>query len=177
MKVLIVIDMQNDFINGSLGTKEAEEIVSNVVNKIKICDCTTIYTKDTHFDYYESTLEGKKLPIRHCIKDSYGWDINRDVMDAMNSISYHNFENIKYTFGANWDANKELKMILMDADEIELCGLCTDICVVSNALILRAMFPNKKIVVDASCCAGTSVEAHSSAILVMKNCQIDIINE
>ncbi len=164
MKTLIVIDMQNDFIDGSLGTKEAAEIVDKVKNKIaeyvKNGD-KIIYTRDTHFDDYLSTSEGKKLPVIHCVKDTYGWQIADGVYaDGAEIID-------KLSFGyAEWGK--------YDFDKIELIGLCTDICVVSNALILKALFPDAEISVDKACCAGVTPETHNAALETMKMCQIDI---
>lgn len=167
MKTLIVIDMQNDFIDGSLGTKEAQLIVPNVKKKIKEYKTRgdrVIFTKDTHNKQYLNTTEGKHLPVEHCIKGTYGWDI----ADGLGNPGDECIE--KPTFGyTDWT--------WYDFEEIELVGLCTDICVVSNALILKAMYPNSTITVDASCCAGTSIEAHNAALSVMKSCQIEIINE
>lgn len=167
MKTLIVIDMQNDFIDGSLGTKEAQLIVPKVKKKIreyKTRGDRVIFTKDTHDEQYLKTNEGKHLPYEHCIKGTYGWDI----ADGLGNPGDECKE--KHTFGyKDW--------ALYDCEEIELVGLCTDICVVSNALILKAMYPDSIITVDASCCAGTSIEAHNAALSVMKSCQIEIINE
>ncbi len=163
MKTLIVIDMQNDFVNGALGTKEAQAIVPAVRAKIdeylKNKD-EVIFTRDTHTDNYMSTNEGKCLPVPHCIKDSDGWGIisELDVADAVHID--------KPNFGYTEWKNK------FDFEEIELVGVCTDICVVSNALILKAQFPEIDITVDSACCAGVTPEAHNAAIAVMKSCQI-----
>lgn len=164
MKTLVVIDMQNDFINGSLGTKEAVDIVEKVKNKIAEYAKSgnkIIYTRDTHFDDYLSTPEGKKLPVVHCVKGTHGWQIADglyvDGSDIIDKPSFGYTEWGKYDF-----------------DKIELIGLCTDICVVSNALILKALFPNAEISVDASCCAGVTPETHNAALDTMKMCQIDI---
>ncbi len=167
MKTLIVIDMQNDFIDGALVTKEAVSIVENVKHKIaeyvKRGD-KIIFTRDTHFDDYLSTPEGKKLPVTHCVKGTHGWQIaDRLYVDGAEIID-------KPTFGYTGWADYEF-------DEIELVGLCTDICVVSNALILKALFPNSAISVDASCCAGVTPETHKAALSTMKMCQIDVTEE
>ena len=164
MKTLIVIDMQNDFIDGSLGTKEAVAIVPNVKKKIeeyKVNGDEIIFTRDTHPENYLETSEGKKLPVKHCIKDTYGWQINAELFtDDAKIID-------KPSFGfTGWSA--------MEFEEIEIVGLCTDICVVSNALILKALFPEIKISVDSSCCAGVTPQTHQSALATMKMCQIDI---
>ncbi len=162
---LIVIDMQNDFIDGSLGTKEAQAIVGNVKSKIqeyKMRGDEIIFTRDTHNDDYLETAEGIKLPVVHCVKDTHGWQI-ADGLETDGAIYID-----KPTFG--WLGWKD-----MNFDNIELVGLCTDICVVSNALILKAMFPDARISVDASCCAGVTPQSHNAALETMKMCQIDII--
>ena len=168
-KTLIVIDMQNDFISEALGTKEAQAIVPNVKKKIeeyKARGDEIIFTRDTHYEDYLKTNEGKHLPVEHCIKDSFGWEIAEEL--DTNGCSCID----KETFGFRyWD------MLGDDIDEIELVGLCTDICVVSNALILKATFPEIKITVDASCCAGVTPETHKAALTTMKMCQINVIGE
>ena len=169
MKILVVVDMQNDFINGSLGTKEAERIVPNVIKKIKEFEENKdliIYTKDTHYKDYLTTPEGIKLPVEHCIKDTSGWEIPIEVIRD-NKIVFE-----KETFGSV-ELMDYLKTV--EFEEIHFVGLCTDICVVSNVLLTKANFPNKKIVVDSSCCAGVSVTSHQEALNTMKMCQIDII--
>ena len=166
-RTLIVVDMQNDFVTGSLGTKEAERIVDPV--REKICEYQErgdeiIFTRDTHDDYYLDTPEGKKLPVKHCIYPTKGWQI----VDGLEVPGCKYID--KETFGSlEW---KDFAF-----DKIELVGLCTDICVVSNALILKAMFPYAEISVDASCCAGVTPETHKAALETMKMCQIDVINE
>lgn len=169
MRVLVVVDMQNDFISGSLGSDEAKKIVPNVINKIREYEKTNdliIYTKDTHFDNYLDTLEGKKLPVKHCVKGTLGHDIPKDIL-RNNDVVIE-----KFTFGS-----KELieYLRLVDFDEIELIGLCTDICVVSNALLIKAYFHEKKVIVDSSCCAGVTVTSHKEALNTMRMCQIEII--
>lgn len=165
MKTLIVIDMQNDFIDGSLGTKEAEAIVYNVKKKIEKYQDNKeqiIFTRDTHYENYLETNEGKKLPVEHCIKGTYGWQIKDGLMVEDAEIID------KPSFGyTEWGK--------FDFSEIEIVGLCTDICVVSNALILKALFPDAKICIDSSCCAGVTKETHNSALETMKMCQIDIL--
>lgn len=173
-KLLIIIDMQNDFVNGSLGTKSAQDAVDNIYNKIlkeKDFYSEIIMTKDTHYSNYLQTQEGKLLPVPHCIKDTYG----HDIVEKLSNIKSKIIE--KYTFGySNWEyiLNKYKKDGL---EEIILVGVCTDICVISNALILKSIYPDLKITVDASCCAGTTIENHKKAIDVMKCCQINIVNE
>lgn len=165
MRTLIVVDMQKDFVNGALGTKEAEAIVENVKNKIKEFQKNgdkIIFTRDTHFDNYLETNEGKNLPIKHCVKDSDGWQIV-EGLEVENAI-YIN----KPTFGYTEWSKYEL------GDEIEIIGLCTDICVVSNALIIKALYPNANVTVDSKCCAGVTHETHEAALKTMKMCQINI---
>jgi len=176
MKILIVVDMQNDFVSMALGTPEAQVIVPNVVDKIDKCRAAgdvILFTKDTHYNDYMETLEGEKLPVPHCIINTDGWKIIPEI-----EIKEKEAIIPKYTFGyENWRKTLEDIMRFNQIDEIELCGLCTDICVISNALILRALYPNMPITVDAQCCAGVTSEKHKAALEVMKSCQIDVINE
>lgn len=169
MKVLIVIDMQNDFITGSLGTEEAQSIMENVKKKIRsyqnIGDAI-FFTRDTHDKGYMYTLEGHYLPVKHCISGSDGWNI-ADGLEVPN-CQYVN----KQTFGYPYWYD----LLRGPIKQIELIGVCTDICVISNALILKANYPRIPIYVDASCCAGTTPDAHKAALQVMKSCQIEIIN-
>lgn len=166
-KTLIVIDMQNDFIDGSLGTAEAVAIVENVQRKIaeyKTEDNEVIFTRDTHSENYLDTPEGKKLPVVHCVEGTYGWQIS-DKLDTTDCDIID-----KPSFGwTHWSEHS--------FEVIELVGLCTDICVVSNALILKAQFPEAEITVDASCCAGVTPETHNAALVTMKMCQINVIGE
>ena len=165
-KTLIVVDMQNDFIDGALGTKEAQAIVPNVKKKIEEYEARgdeIIFTRDTHSKNYLRTNEGKHLPIEHCIYNTYGWHISDKLGYGYEVIN-------KPTFGYNGWSEYYF-------EEIELVGLCTDICVVSNALILKAIFPESDITVDASCCAGVTPEKHAAALEVMKSCQIKVIGE
>ena len=189
-KFLFVIDMQNDFIDGSLGSDDAKKIVPNVVKLMQNWgndkDHAIWYTYDSHSDSdnsiypkYENTFESKMLPVKHCIVKTPGWQINEYVMDEIekrHSIYDRAFR--KFTFGSLNMVN-EASLYLWENvksdDEIHIVGLCTDICVVSNALLLRAKFPNLHIYVHENCCAGTSKEAHDAAITVMKSCQIEII--
>lgn len=172
MKALICIDLQNDFIYGSLGSDLTRSIVLNVVDKIKTENCgNLIFTQDTHEENYLDTLEGKKLPIRHCISGTEGWNIIEEIEAVIeNKTNTNKLFLSKRTFGLN-----EWSRWLSNYDEVEIIGVCTDICVVSNALAIRTAFPNMKITVDARCCAGTSIEAHDAALITMKSCQIDII--
>lgn len=167
-KVLIVVDMQNDFIDGSLGTKEAQEIVENVKKKIAEHQSRgeqIIFTRDTHQANYLETSEGKQLPVEHCIEGTHGWNIAAGL--EVSGCHYVN----KPTFGwLNWEETfQEFNII---PEKLELIGLCTDICVVSNALILKALFPDAEISVDASCCAGVTPQTHNAALDTMKMCQI-----
>ena len=169
MKFLIVVDMQADFITGSLGSKDAQTIVPAVVNKVKNFDGRVIFTRDTHFDDYLQTQEGKKLPVAHCIKDTEGWQICDELKPYVNTVVD------KVTFGST-KLPDIIKDLGADIEEIQLCGLCTDICVISNAMILKASFPEVPIAVDASCCAGVSRESHNIALDAMRAVQIEIIN-
>ncbi len=164
-KTLIVVDMQNDFIDGSLGTSEARAIVGRVQTKIeqyRRAGDRIIFTRDTHGEDYLDTPEGKKLPVKHCIRGTHGWQIEKSLDTRGCTIID------KPTFG--WTRWNE-----WDFDEVELVGLCTDICVVSNALVLKALFPEAVISVDASCCAGVTPKSHEAALMTMKMCQIDVI--
>ena len=172
-KILVVIDMQKDFIDGALGTKEAQEIVGNVVRKIGTYESKDIYaTRDTHQENYLETSEGKKLPVEHCIEGSEGWEINADVAAALGSAVIIN----KPTFGSIVLADLLQEENNKEELEIELVGLCTDICVVSNALLLKAAMPEINISVDASCCAGVTPESHEAALKTMQMCQITVTN-
>jgi len=174
VKFLVVVDMQNDFIDGSLGTEEAVKILPNVINKIKGFDGRVVYTRDTHEPNYLSTQEGSKLPVEHCIRGTKGWQINEDIKNIMSEADGSTFD--KITFGS-----KELAEYLLDVskkeeiEEIQLVGLCTDICVISNALIIKAFLPETKIYVDSNCCAGVTPQSHNNALEAMKVCQIQII--
>lgn len=172
-KLLIVVDMQNDFIDGALGTAEAEAIVDNVVAKIDAFDGAVLYTLDTHGDDYMHTMEGAKLPVPHCIKGTQGHALNARVAAACAAKNAVCLE--KVTFGAR-DLPARVKDLCPDGIEsIELIGLCTDICVVSNALIIKATFPEANVKVDKSCCAGVTPERHNAALTTMQMCQIDTI--
>lgn len=169
---LIVVDMQKDFVDGALGTKEAVAIVDNVAEKIKNFDGEIFVTYDTHFEDYMETSEGKNLPVPHCIKDTEGWQLNEKVAEALKDKEYTAIE--KITFGS-----VDLPDFVEEKTEgenfsAELIGLCTDICVVSNALLLKANFPEAEISVDSSCCAGVTPETHEAALTTMKMCQIII---
>lgn len=168
MKVLCVVDMQNDFIDGALGTKEAEAIVENVKSKIELYrknGDTVIFTRDTHTEGYMNTQEGKNLPVPHCIKGSKGWEITEKLDTASDKIID------KPTFGSFELADYVASF--SDVEEIELIGLCTDICVISNAMLLKAKLTEIQISVDSSCCAGVTPESHLNALESMKMCQIN----
>lgn len=170
MKILVVVDMQNDFIDGALGTKEAEAIVDNVAGKIEGFDGLVVYTRDTHKPDYLKTQEGTKLPVEHCIEGSEGWAISSKLPVDDDALIIN-----KPTFGS-----KELGLYLESLneresiEEIEVIGLCTDICVISNALVIKAFLPEVPIVVDPSCCAGVTPESHENALEAMKMCQISV---
>ncbi len=169
-KLLLVIDMQNDFVTGTLGSKDAENIVSNVQAKVKEYkenDYSIIFTRDTHFDNYLETQEGKNLPVVHCVKGTEG----HEIIKELDTNGYEIFD--KPSFGS---LELSEKIAIDEYDEVELCGLCTDICVVSNAIILKAKLPETKVSVDPKCCAGVTVESHNAAITTMKMCQVNIID-
>ena len=174
MKVLIVADMQNDFVTGVLGTPEARAIVPNIVNKIEqyLENEEYVYlTKDTHFMSYLNTQEGKFLPVSHCIYQSFGWKLIPEI-DAFANANFNCESICKIGFGHSWHLENMYKF-----DEIEIIGVCTDICVISNALFLKSLCPEMRITVDASCCAGTTPEMHEAALKIMKSCQIYITGE
>lgn len=172
-KILVVVDMQNDFIDGSLGTKEACDIVDNVVAKIGEYNNSDIYaTRDTHLENYLDTNEGKHLPVVHCVKGTYGWQINDRVAKVLGNVVVID----KPCFGSVELANILSEENKKEGIEIELVGLCTDICVVSNALILKAYMPEVKIKVDSFCCAGVTPQSHKNALDTMKMCQIEVVD-
>lgn len=173
-KTLIVVDMQNDFVYGALGTPEAQAIVARTAEKVKRCidseDCIVVFTCDTHFSDYMATQEGKCLPVPHCLKDSEGWQIIPELKPYADRA-----EKVldKRSFGfENW---RDVFDEVGELESIELIGVCTDICVVSNALILKALYPETQLIVDAACCAGVTPEKHQAALEVMKSCQIHVL--
>ena len=179
MRVLIVIDMQKDFVDGALGSPEAQAIMSNVAAKVeqysKMEDAVVIYTRDTHDEDYMDTLEGQYLPIPHCIYGTPGWEIvpevyvdngYTDIVDK-NSFGHHNIAGIVERSCINHFETWEI-------DSIEVCGLCTDICVISNVLILKANYTDIPIIVDSTCCAGVTPEKHAAALEVMRSCQVEV---
>ena len=172
MKVLIVVDMQNDFIDGSLGTKEAVEIVNRVAEVMDSFDGAVICTRDTHFADYLNTSEGRKLPVEHCIEGTKGHAL-QDTIQKMAEKKQDVVMN-KITFGAK-NLPEEIEKLAGGVPEfIELVGLCTDICVISNAMLLKAFYPEVPISVDASACAGVTPQSHKNALEAMKMCQIEI---
>lgn len=171
-KLLVVVDMQKDFIDGSLGTKEAEKIVDGVVEEIKKYRTEDIFaTRDTHTEDYLQTQEGKKLPVVHCVKGTEGWEINGKVKEALKGAEVMD----KPTFGSKELAEKVAGLAAEEEIEVTLVGLCTDICVVSNALLIKAYLPEVPVRVLASCCAGVTPESHQAALVTMKMCQVEIV--
>ncbi len=171
-KILIVVDMQNDFIDGSLGTPEAVAILPKVEDKIKSFDGKVIFTRDTHTEDYMNTAEGKNLPVPHCIKNSHGWQI----ADSLLPYTKDAFIIDKPTFGsialAEYLKQEDRKDPI---EEVTLIGLCTDICVISNAMLTKAALPEITVSIDASCCAGVTPESHQRALDAMQVCQIKIL--
>lgn len=173
-EILVVVDMQNDFVTGSLGTPEARAILPKVVEKVKSFPGRVLFTRDTHEKNYLESREGKALPVPHCIRGSEGWEICPELEAVRKEEPVD-----KPTFGSTG-----LGEVLRAADrygekihKITLVGVCTDICVISNTLLLRAFLPEAEIVVDAACCAGVTPEAHRTALEAMKACQVVIENE
>jgi len=180
MKILVVVDMQNDFIDGTLGTSEAVPIVQKVVDKINGFDGEIVATQDTHTADYLNTQEGVLLPVEHCIYKSEGWALRNEIFAAINTRvmgGTHAEVFLKPTFGS-----VEMAEYLISVDsrdeitEVVLVGLCTDICVISNALLIKAFLPEVKVTVDAACCAGVTPESHANALAAMKMCQINVEN-
>lgn len=169
-KILVVVDMQNDFIDGALGTPEAVAIVPYVKELIENFDGRVYFTRDTHFENYMETQEGRNLPVPHCVKGSEGWQIRAELDDLRKTEAVD-----KLTFGS-----KELIEVLAREEELEsvtFVGLCTDICVISNAMTVKAFFPELPLAVDARGCAGVTPESHKRALEAMKVCQIKVVNE
>lgn len=172
-RFLVVVDMQNDFITGSLANEKAAKILPRVADLIKNFDGDVVFTRDTHDEnYYLDTQEGKNLPIKHCIKDTYGHQIHRELLGWRDArvIDKTTFGSIKLVdYIENFTGYNNLS-------EIHICGTCTNICVVTNALILKSYFPETKIIVYKNCCAGTSLESHNAALEVMRDCHIEIVD-
>ena len=170
-KLLVVVDMQNDFIDGSLGTPEAQAIVENVKNKIREYDQADIYvTMDTHTPDYLKTQEGKNLPVVHCVRGTEGWQLREEIRELLPDAKIYE----KPAFGSLELARDLAAVSANEETEIELVGLCTDICVVSNALIIKAAMPEVPVSVDASCCAGVTPASHQAALETMKMCQVAV---
>ena len=170
MKILVVVDMQKDFIDGALGTAEAVAIVPYVKQVIETFDGKVLFTRDTHFEDYMQTQEGKNLPVMHCVKDTPGWEIHPELEALRKTAAID-----KLTFGSS-----ELPKILAQEENIEsitFLGLCTDICVISNVMITKAFFPEVPVIVDAKGCAGVTPESHKNALAAMKMCQVVVKNE
>jgi nicotinamidase-related amidase len=171
--VLIVVDIQKDFVDGALGTAEAVAMIPNAVKKIREFDGEIFVTYDTHFEDYMNTAEGGKLPVPHCIKGTEGWELDKNIAAALEGKDFTSVE--KLTFGSV-DLPALVSEAVGEEDfDITLIGLCTDICVVSNALILKASFPEREIYVNSSACAGVTVDSHEAALTTMKMCQINVI--
>ena len=164
-KAIVVVDMQNDFVDGALGTQEAQAMLPHLVEKLK-AEQTAGTALDTHGADYLATQEGKKLPVEHCIRGTAGWQI-ADALQPFVREAAAVIE--KPTFGAT-----ALPAVLANYDEIEFVGLCTDICVISNALLAKAFYPEKRICVDAACCAGVTPESHANALAAMRMCQVEV---
>lgn len=173
MKILLVIDMQKDFIDGSLGTREAVAILPKVLKKMDTFEGKILATRDTHGEDYLSTAEGRKLPVPHCIKGSEGWQLHPEIAGRLTEepIDKSSFGSVLLPDILQGIQNEE------PIESITLVGLCTDICVISNAMILKANFPEIPILVDASCCAGVTPQSHANALEAMKMCQIEIEGE
>lgn len=173
-KLLIVVDMQNDFVDGALGTQEAVAIVPKIVEKIQNFDGTVIYTRDTHDENYLSTQEGKKLPVVHCVKDTNGWHLVEPIRELAIKYSSKIFD--KQAFGCPELAQYVAALYQAgEADEVEFVGVCTDICVISNSILIKASAPEIKVVVNGSCCAGVTPESHENALRAMSVCQMEIV--
>ena len=170
-RMLIVVDMQNDFITGSLGSPEAQAIVERVAEKIRTFDGDVAATKDTHDTSYPNTQEGRMLPVPHCVVGTQGWEFPPAISRALAEKSYMPFWKDRF---ASVALSKHVEA--GEYEEVHLCGICTDICVVSNALLLKASLPETPVYVDASCCAGVTPKSHEAAIATMASCQIDILN-
>jgi nicotinamidase/pyrazinamidase len=174
--VLVVVDMQNDFIDGALGTKEAVAILPAALKKMADFEGTVFFTRDTHPENYLMTQEGRNLPVRHCIRGTHGWQLAPAVAGAARVRQAHIFD--KPTFGSTALAETLARMNWQTSlADVTLIGLCTDICVVSNALMIKAFLPEVPVIVDAACCAGVTPEKHQAALETMRSCQIQVIND
>ena len=174
MRVLVVVDMQNDFVTGSLGTKEAQAIIPKVKAKIEEYNKSNdliLYTQDTHNDKYMMTQEGRNLPVEHCVKGTEGWEIVKDIPVKTVPYAKNTFGSVKLAL----DLAKDNEIFLIES--VELVGVCTGICVLSNAVLIKSMLPEVPIIVDASCCACVTPESHETALDAMKLLQIKVVNE
>lgn len=175
-RYLVVVDMQRDFVDGALGTPEAQAIVANVAAKARAFDGTVVFTKDTHYSDYLQTLEGKNLPVEHCLHGTPGWELIPELQAIRDERNSFVFE--KTTFGsldlAMWLAEEN---VAEPIESIELIGLCTDICVVSNALLIKGWIPEVPLKVDASLCAGVTPVSHEAALATLRSCQVEVIND
>ena len=175
MKYLIVVDVQKDFVDGDLGSKEAAEMMSRLIQKVKSFDGEVIFTKDTHFENYLETQEGRLLPVKHCIKNTDGWEFSTELAPL-------DLEEGRKVYEKSAFASRQLAEDLLKSyecgkvDSVELVGICTDICVVSNALMLKGFMPELTISVDASCCAGVTPQKHNAALDTMESCQVIVTN-
>jgi len=171
MRYLVVVDMQHDFVDGALGTAEAQAIVPHVVEKVKGFDGTVLFTRDTHGTNYLTTQEGKNLPVEHCIEGTPGWQIVPELEELRVRLDAPTFD--KPTFGSlELSDYLTRKNAAEPIESIELCGLCTDICVVSNALLIKAHLPEVPLTIDPTCCAGVTPASHQAALATMSSCQI-----
>ncbi len=195
MKIIVVVDMQNDFVTGCLGSSEAQAIVPVMVERLKEYDSSenlVFFTKDTHYDNYMDTQEGKNLPVPHCIEGTPGWSIVKDISSYVDYGSrfctYSAADVIKSRVLKNTFGSTQLAEIIEDivadgsedtytVDEVIFMGVCTDICVISNVMLIKAHCPELLVTVDASCCAGVTPESHKNALAAMKMCQVNVINE
>ncbi|MFQ7293290.1 MAG: cysteine hydrolase family protein [Monoglobales bacterium] len=173
-KYLIVVDVQNDFIYGTLGTKEAQAAANKIIKRVKSFDGRIIFTQDTHNTSYLDTQEGRRLPVKHCIKNTDGWQLIDELKKFQQDTGAEIYQ--KHTFGSVELANKLAKEYETDnIESIEIIGVCTDICVISNALIIKAYMPELPVFVDADCCAGVTPDKHEKALEVMESCQVIVL--
>lgn len=173
MKYLIVVDVQKDFVDGNLGSKEAAEMLPRLIQKVKSFDGEVVFTKDTHFDNYLETQEGRLLPVKHCIKNTDGWEFPTELAPLAEGRKVYE----KSAFASRQLAEELLKSYECGkVDSVELVGICTDICVISNAFMLKGFMPELTISVDASCCAGVTPQKHNAALDTMESCQVIVTN-
>ncbi len=172
---LVVVDVQNDFVSGTLGSEAAREMLPRLLDKVRSHDGPLLFTRDTHYTNYSSTLEGRLLPVEHCIESTWGWQIVSELDSLRHERKSRVFD--KETFGSTELGAALAEMLAAgEINAVEFVGLCTDICVVSNALLARSFAPQLRIIVDASCCAGTSSANHRAALTTMACCQVKVVN-